>query len=469
MVETRPTQPKSRGLPAGKSQQQTCCGVIEETKLNAREKRAAANAGPQPWIALKLMVGITFAMLIYAGYVYIGRFCVAMIRRDSNALGSRSLGIVFLVIFSILYLMALWTYEKVVVTPPGFARDHVPKSEQPLVPPRHHFDSFDSSSGENGGYSAEIGGPPYGSSPSRSPPHPTVDLSRPQSRVDRGFKDSLVSKASQRNSRPSFSQQHGSQRSHTSVPSRPNNHTRQSSEQLSVADAAVSDQNAGDLDTLPIPRRSHLGTADSARSNVSSPPSAFTHHQRRTFEEAVPSTVSSHEPTRTIIPPRDDDLPPPALSRYPNPTPILLPEYRYCSRDGLIKPYRAHHCRSCGTCVLKYDHHCPWLGQCVGARNQKFFVHFLQWAFLCCAWIFGTVVGLNFAPKNSVHGQFSDPQHIVIVALSGLFLIFTTVMLGSQIRLISLNQTTVEQMGMQSMKDRESLVLSRIHSFWQIG
>ena len=29
--------------------------------------------------------------------------------------------------------------------------------------------------------------------------------------------------------------------------------------------------------------------------------------------------------------------------------PVLDPMHRYCSRDGFVKPYRAHHCSMCGT------------------------------------------------------------------------------------------------------------------------
>lgn len=37
------------------------------------------------------------------------------------------------------------------------------------------------------------------------------------------------------------------------------------------------------------------------------------------------------------------------FTRKPPPTPALLPEYRYCYKDGFVKPTRAHHCRACGT------------------------------------------------------------------------------------------------------------------------
>jgi len=44
-----------------------------------------------------------------------------------------------------------------------------------------------------------------------------------------------------------------------------------------------------------------------------------------------------------------DDLPPPLYSRRPPTAPVLDEEYRYCSKDELVKPYRTHHCRTCGT------------------------------------------------------------------------------------------------------------------------
>jgi DHHC palmitoyltransferase len=50
---------------------------------------------------------------------------------------------------------------------------------------------------------------------------------------------------------------------------------------------------------------------------------------------------------------------------------MLHPYSRYCSKNGNIKPSRGHHRRSCSTWVLRYNHHCPWVGGCVGAQNRK--------------------------------------------------------------------------------------------------
>lgn len=37
------------------------------------------------------------------------------------------------------------------------------------------------------------------------------------------------------------------------------------------------------------------------------------------------------------------------FARRPSTTPVLTPEYRFCNRDRIIKPPRTHHCRACGT------------------------------------------------------------------------------------------------------------------------
>ncbi|XP_033216454.1 palmitoyltransferase ZDHHC15B-like isoform X1 [Belonocnema kinseyi] len=63
---------------------------------------------------------------------------------------------------------------------------------------------------------------------------------------------------------------------------------------------------------------------------------------------------------------------------------------RFCEQCLLVKPDRAHHCSVCGTCVLKMDHHCPWVNNCVGFHNYKFFMLFLAYAFLYCTFITAT-------------------------------------------------------------------------------
>ncbi|KAM0009660.1 putative protein S-acyltransferase [Helianthus debilis subsp. tardiflorus] len=55
---------------------------------------------------------------------------------------------------------------------------------------------------------------------------------------------------------------------------------------------------------------------------------------------------------------------------------------RYCRKCNHIKPPRCHHCSVCGRCVLKMDHHCVWVVNCVGAQNYKYFLLFLFYTLL---------------------------------------------------------------------------------------
>ncbi|XP_068596272.1 palmitoyltransferase ZDHHC2 [Brachionichthys hirsutus] len=63
---------------------------------------------------------------------------------------------------------------------------------------------------------------------------------------------------------------------------------------------------------------------------------------------------------------------------------------RFCDRCQLLKPDRCHHCSVCDKCVLKMDHHCPWVNNCVGFSNYKFFMLFLAYSLLYCLFITAT-------------------------------------------------------------------------------
>uniref|UniRef100_F6UMH6 Palmitoyltransferase n=1 Tax=Ciona intestinalis TaxID=7719 RepID=F6UMH6_CIOIN len=57
---------------------------------------------------------------------------------------------------------------------------------------------------------------------------------------------------------------------------------------------------------------------------------------------------------------------------------------QFCQVCQGYKPPRAHHCRKCERCVLKMDHHCPWINNCCGHFNHTNFVLFVFFAPVGC-------------------------------------------------------------------------------------
>jgi len=54
----------------------------------------------------------------------------------------------------------------------------------------------------------------------------------------------------------------------------------------------------------------------------------------------------------------------------------------FCKKCNGTRPERSHHCKICKKCVMKMDHHCPWIANCVGLWNIKYFYLFLFYATL---------------------------------------------------------------------------------------
>ncbi len=88
--------------------------------------------------------------------------------------------------------------------------------------------------------------------------------------------------------------------------------------------------------------------------------------------------------------------------------------HKMCRRCRTFKPQRAHHCSICQRCIIKMDHHCPWINNCVGIGNQKFFIQFVCCVFLLSIFSLVLTVSRMIAcmgkggQHHSVHGHTNN-------------------------------------------------------------
>jgi hypothetical protein len=61
--------------------------------------------------------------------------------------------------------------------------------------------------------------------------------------------------------------------------------------------------------------------------------------------------------------------------RYSIPDPVPR-NYRWCDICHYYQPPSAAHCPECNVCIAGYDHHCVWMGTCIGVGNFKPFMRF---------------------------------------------------------------------------------------------
>lgn len=79
---------------------------------------------------------------------------------------------------------------------------------------------------------------------------------------------------------------------------------------------------------------------------------------------------------------------------------LLSLDFRYCYICRLIKPDRSHHCSSCGFCVLKFDHHCPWINKCISNSNYKYFLLYLFYGCCLIIWLVNLFIRNTWNLKN---------------------------------------------------------------------
>ncbi|KAF2203281.1 zf-DHHC-domain-containing protein [Delitschia confertaspora ATCC 74209] len=124
-------------------------------------------------------------------------------------------------------------------------------------------------------------------------------------------------------------------------------------------------------------------------------------------------------------------------------------DLRFCKKCQTKKPDRAHHCSTCKRCVLKMDHHCPWLATCVGLHNYKAFLLFLIYLTFFCWVCFATTatwVWKEMLSEGQYAESFMPVNYVLLAVLSGIIGLVITGFTAWHLWLTSRGQTTIESL-----------------------
>lgn len=100
---------------------------------------------------------------------------------------------------------------------------------------------------------------------------------------------------------------------------------------------------------------------------------------------------------------------------------------RFCEPCGQDQPLRCKHCSVCDHCVLTFDHHCIWLGTCIGEGNRWLFSWYLFAQSLegfCCLHVMAIHFDL-YGVTECLYGVTECPELLLFCGLLSTCIVFT--------------------------------------------
>jgi palmitoyltransferase len=121
-------------------------------------------------------------------------------------------------------------------------------------------------------------------------------------------------------------------------------------------------------------------------------------------------------------------------------------EVRYCHTCHVHKPDRCHHCSICNSCIFKFDHHCPWMGTCIGLHNHRYFYLFLVSTFWYAIVVLATSTVDDLYRFLLDNNQWENAAALGVWIMGTLFSVTMAAFWIQHTYYILTNQTTLESM-----------------------